>query len=591
MTQAWTINNVDIDDLPIDTLVFNVQNQDEDYCEIRLKANFDAALPEMFQVGATVVIRYGSTVIFRGEVDNPLFSATFASESDSIFVYGPWHFFSTMPFLYLYPYVTGTQLSTHGVVGGDANSILTAILQTNAADIVQIGYIDVGTLTIPETEVYDQKLSETLQSILRFIPGALVIFDYSTQPPTIHILADNSTHLASVAINPADGSSSNFRLKPFYDRLVDGVTLQYEASGNSSSGTQQFNQTNTGNIDTISSPVANSGFFLLGTDSAGDATSRRHFRRTLRLEGAYDVSIWTLNGQLWPYVPNLSASGGGPFNFYDLTVLYPESGTSRRNKLLMVDRAMFFRMYYNVAAEFLFNLGLSTNASQANAGVVADVSSGWISDSTGGISGADWGKYMRPLMRIGGTQTSTPGTVLPLTIPNLCKWERSNLASALLQTSSASGLRAYGWNGRWDFTNTSGQSGYASQATGDGNQIVFLDTRTLGSVNSTTGRFTYVRTVSNSSLETPAPGIAAQILAANSRLLYDGGVTLLLEDSPERFFGLNRKAVVSSPSASTVIQRFTLDVATGLADLTFGAPVHLGPQDLISLYRAGLGSA
>ena len=590
MTQAWTINNVDIDDLPIDTLVFNVQNQDEDYCEIRLKANYDAALPEMFQVGATVVIRYGTVVIFRGEVDNPLFSANFSSEAHSIFVYGPWHRFASMPFLYLYPYVTGTALSTHGVIGGDANSMLTAILQTNASDIVQIGYIDVGTLTIPETEVYDQKLSETIQSILRYVPGSLVIFDYATQPPTIHILADNSAHLFGVAIDPADGLCSNFRLKPFYDRLVDGVTLQYEASGNSSSGTQQFNQTNTGNIDTISSPVANSGFFLLGTDSAGDATSRRHFRRTLRLEGAYDVSVYTLNGQLWTYVPNRSASGGGSFTLADLLHFSAETGTTRNNKLLMVDRAMFFRMYWNAASNFVFDLGLSTKATQQNAGVLSSNSSGFISDSTGG-NAEGWEAYMRPLMRNGGTQSSTPGTITPLTVSTLCKWERSNLASVFLQTNSTGGLRAYGLNCRWDFTNTSSQVGYADQSSGEGSQIVFLDIRTLGSVNSTTGQFTHVRTVNNSSTEIPAPGIAAQILVANSRLLYDGGVTVLLEDNPARFFGLNRKAVVSSPSASTIIQRFTMDVATGLADLTFGAPVHLGPQDLISLYRAGIGSA
>ena len=139
----------------------------------------------------------------------------------------------------------------------------------------------------------------------------------------------------------------------------------------------------------------------------------------------------------------------------------------------------------------------------------------------------------------------------------------------------------------WNFHNTQGGVGKVGVTTESAVQQLFVDKRSIGSVDSATGRFTAVKTVNNTSAVIPANGIAAQILASNSRLLYDGGLTMLVEDNPTRFFGRWRKATIAPLGVSTLIQRFTLDVTTGLCNLTFGAPAHLGPQDLITLLRAG----
>jgi hypothetical protein len=578
---TWTINNVAPADLDVENIVISVQNQDEDYAEIRLPRNFDAVLPDAFAIGANVVLRYGSTIVFQGEVDNPSRHATGSMEYQSVFAFGPWHRFASMPFLYLYPYVTGTELSTHGIIGGSANSLLTTILTTNAAGIVQVGTISVGTLTIPETEVYDQTLAETIQSILRYVPGAQVCFDYATTPPTIHILADNSSSLLSRTINAVGGKCSGLNLAPIYNRLVDGVTLQYEASGATTSGTLALYQAGAGtDVNTITSPTASTGFFILGTDSAGDAQSRRHFRRTIRLEGAYDVSRYTLQGQLWPRIPQRSVRGG-PYTFEDLLNIQPESGSTRNNKLLMVDRAAFMRLILFNSGNFNFDLSVSTNASAANAGEMT-TGSVFISD---GPPAGDWLRYCRPLMRIGPGLDSM---VDPITIhsePAVIRQEQ--LPAGLFQSGSTAGLRALAVYARWTFVTPAGLSGYAEQGSGDANRAIFLDTRTLGAIDSSTGRFTYVKVVNNTSTTIPAAGIAAQILAANSRLLYDGGVTLLADDDPTQFFGRYRKATINPLGVATTIQRFTLDVSTGLIDLVFGTPTHLGPQDLITLLRAG----
>jgi hypothetical protein len=579
---VWTINGYGLPDLDVETIVFNVQNQDEDYAEIRLPKNIDGSIPAIFAVGAAVVIKYGTATVFQGEIDSPSFHATPAAEYHSVFAYGPWHRFATMPFLYLYPYITGAELSTHGIIGGDANDILTTILETNSGDFFQVGTVEVGNLRIPETEVYDQTIAQTIQSILRYVPGAVVLFDYSTTPPTCHVLSDDSDALLPVGIDATSGRCSNLNLSPLYNRLVAGVTLQYEASGDLEAGEFSLYQPGSGtDVDTVSSPAASTGFFILGTDSSGDSTSRRHFRRTIRIEGAYDVSKYTLRGQLWPWQSLAPASSSFPFYNYNDLFRSAVAGTNRTNLNILIDRAMFFRQFPGNATNFSFNTSGQTKEPDNRPGAIS-FPEGDIFGDTGGL-GENYGYYFRPAMRIGSTYTSRPN---PITFSDYQSWwdyQNNPLPASLLKTATEDGIRGTWIKPHWDFIGINGSAGHNYAA----GRVPFIDVRTIGTVDSTTGRFTHVKTVDNASATMPEAGIAAQILESNSRLLFDGGLTLLVDDNPGRFFGRFRRALVAPLGVTTIIQRFTLDVATGLADLTFGAPTHLGPQDLLSLYRAG----
>lgn len=573
--QEWTINNVSLADLGIDSLQLHLQNQDDDYVDIRFPRNYDAALPDGFDVDAPLVVRCGSTVVLRGEVATPFQPASAFAEYRSVFAYGPWHRFREMPFLYMYPYVTGAALSTHGVLGGNASDLLTAILTTNTDGIVQVGTIDVGSLAIPETEVYDQTLAQALQAVLRYIPGAVVAFDYSTAPPTVHIVADNSASLTSVPIDVNDGLNSAFNLSPLYARLLSGVTLQYEVTGSVCLSSQIWNQPDS-YLSTFGSPDCTSGFYIAGTDSAGDARSRRHFRRTLRIDGNYDHSIYQLAGQLWTYQPYYSIRGG-PFTFEDL-ITFPgsESGSTLNNTKLMVDRAMFFSLFWDSATNFTFSTELTPRPG-ANAGNLIG-SGSFISQSPSG--GTENWRYLRPLMRIGPNHISVPSSI---TSRQPCKWSENKLSASFFQSSGSAGLRVWASTYGWEYTNTNGLSGSVPQLSA-GSRMLWIDTRTLGSVNSATGQFNYMMAAISC---TPTPyGIAAQLLAANSRLLYEGRLTRLLDD-PSVFAGLNRKVLFTNLAVSALVQRLSYDTATNLADLTFGAPTHLGPQDLIALQRAG----
>lgn len=573
---TWTVNGFDLDSLDfVEGLSIVFQNQDDDYADFRLRRDYDQAIPDLLGHDKTIAIRNGSRVVFRGEVSANQLSASPFSESRSVTARGPWGRFRQMPFLYLYPYATGSELSTHGILGGDANALVAAILETNAAEVVQIGAIDLGTVTIPEQEVYDQTLAQVLQSILRFIPGAQVCFDYQTDPPTIYIFADNSSGLETVELDPDDGSMSSLRLAPLYDRLVDGVTLHYEVNGQTASGQLIRYQSGYGtNVDTMSSPDEASGFFIVGTDSAGDARSRRHFRRTVLLSGAYDVSTYVVGGQLWTYK---SMRTGNVFNLMDLYQT-GDSGSTLRNLKIMADWAMFARMFPGTANNFNINLAGRYNWPLAGLGTM-----GLTNNPIPGMSleGEGPATAKRPLLLRGAQYNAIPN---PITFAMGAWWQHDWFPSQFHQHAAGDGgIRAYRITFNWTgFSNGTGDTGNYEHPYG----VVFIDTTSIGSVNASTGHFLFTRTVNNSSAEIPPQGIAAQILAANSRLLWDGAASVRRENAAQMFLGLKRRVSIPKAGAETVVQRVSIDVSTGQVDLVFGAPQHLGPQDLISLYRA-----
>lgn len=576
---AWTVNGFDLESIDfVEGLSIVFQNQDDDYADFRLRRNYDQAIPELLGHEKIIAIRNGSRVVFRGEVAGNQLAASPFSEFRSVTVRGPWGRFREMPYLYVYPYATGDALSTHGVLGGDANSLVAAILTTNASEIVQIGTIDLGTVTIPEQEVYDQTLAQVLQTILRFIPGAQVCFDYQTDPPTIHVLADNSPAIETVDLDPDDGSMSSLRLAPLYDRLVDGVTLQYEASGQTANGQLILYQSGYGtNVNTVSEPEEATGFFIVGTDSAGDARSRRHFRRTILLSGAYDVSTYVIGGQLWTYK---SMRSGNIFNIMDLYQT-GDSGSTLRNLKIMADWSMFARMFPGNANNFNINLAGRYNWPLAGLGTM-DLTNNPIPNMS--LEGSGPSTAYRPLLMRGAQYNSIPN---PITFAMGPWWQHDWFPSQFHQHAAGDGgIRAYRITFNWTgFSNGTGDTGSYEHPYG----VVFIDTTSIGSVNATTGHFLFTRTANNSSAEIPPQGIAAQILAANSRLLWDGAATVRREAAAQMFLGRKRRVSIAKVGAETVVQRIAIDAATGQVDLVFGAPQHLGPQDLISLYRASRG--
>ena len=103
------------------------------------------------------------------------------------------------------------------------------------------------------------------------------------------------------------------------------------------------------------------------------------------------------------------------------------------------------------------------------------------------------------------------------------------------------------------------------------------------------GDRTGTRQIIDGEVEAAPTGIAAQILAKYSDLQYEGSVVVDVDDNPLSalgYVGGPHRIAFTTPAVTSAIQRRTVTVSSGLASIAFGTPQHLGPQDLLALYRS-----
>lgn len=535
----WTINGKTVESLGVEDVVSTRQNMDDDFDEFVRGCDFDAAPGEDLAFGAAVVVMHGDTVTFRGKIEQPNYEAA-GVERQRIVAYGPWHFLAQTPYLYNFPYYPTAQQTTHAMFKGSAGAIMTGILaQAIAAGIISSGSGgDIGTAQIPPFESYDLSLADAIRSVLRYIPGSHVAFNYATDPPTMFVLPPSSEYLTVLA--PPISDCSDVKIRPRHDLVLDGVRIDYEA--------REVRKTRTWNhvvgrtlVDTTE--VTHDGFRVVASDSAG-ATSGRVLRKTIPLSGSRTVTTvnWTVGvssvslghvlwhpTETWQWL-NTFMGYNCPRHPADLIAAYAAPAT--------------------IAKLFSFSI----------------VSDGSSTLPTNYSTGSSW--FML-------TKTWTGSYTGPVWYDNVPL--RRILDDIMLSDSYPDGICVLKAEVEWQWTDDSAGSG-----TSKGEQY-FIYAPGAGGLNRSGSR----EIVEGEVEETPT-GIASAILASRSELTYDGSVTVLLEDSPESLlgsYGLRRKISFASPSFTSPIQRFVFTASTGLAAVSFGTPVHLGPQDLLALYR------
>lgn len=567
------VGGASVSELGLSGLEFTLQNQDDDYATIRFRHPWKGNPPAPFDVDREISFYENpegtSLCFFRGTVAKPASAASGSTSSKTVSIMGPWAQFKTTPFVYMYPYVTGTAASTHGVIGGDVNSLLTTILSSNAAHLCSIGTINVGSVTLPTTDVYNQSLAQVIKSILRYIPDAIVYFDYTTPTrPTIHI-----RHSQNAPQGSADfglGGTKDINVVPRHDRQVGGVMLQYEQARTHRVGRFVPIQNGYGlTVNTTGSPeTTHSGFYLHATDSAGDMASRRLFRKTLRAEGAYDQTIYIWQGSLWrsPEVGSLHA------------LAYPGSGVSGPGHWLWALKGIggFMRLFspstslhIDANADYM-----SYNANHSLFGTTSITSPNYL---TGGTFYND---SLRPVIGFGPTWRTTPNLITSLgsspavqasSVPSVF-FEGSNYVQAMTCTVN--------WNNFYQLRNPVGIQNFTAPnilfVQGFPSQDDFYFTKT---VTTTSGGHT--------------DGIAQKLLAANSRLMYDCSFTQLIPPANTlawvlAYFSSVRVLTLNNFSnATTPIQRVRINAFSRSYSVDCGAPEQLGPQDLIALAKAG----
>lgn len=560
-------------EMGIAQLKFVLQNQDDDYAEIVFKHPWKGDPPAPFDVDREIlfyeIVDGSFSRLFRGIVATPSFSATGTTSQKKVVVKGPWGQFKTTPFAFMYPYVTGTASSNHGILSGDINQLLTTILTQNASAIVDIGTINVGNVTIPTTDVSNQTLAQVIQAILRYVPDAVVFFDYSASTRTrINILIPSkiTRGMADFSL----GATPDFNITPRHDRLVNYVSLGYEQSRTARQGNFWEVQDGSGqSINTATSPSTTiSGFHIVGSDSAGTPSGRRRFHKILRATGTYDVTTYRWQGALWS--TNL---------VHDLwTLQHPGPGISGTRAGIDVEGwASFFRLFSPSSGQLHYN--------RSNAGEYPGTStqrgSLSISDRQYLTAGSFNDSGLRAVIGFGPSYYYTPDIIKPLGY-NIGV-SASKIPSVFLSGSSY--VRAMtcsvNWSNFYQIQPPNGVKNYAAS------NILFV--QNMGSGNT----FDWSKTVTTVPPSPFTPGIAATILAANSRLLYDGSYTMRMpadypmENVLRYFHSVRVVELQNFNNAATPIQRVRVDWFARSYSVEMGAPEHLGPQDLIALAKAG----
>lgn len=238
-------------------------------------AAFDSA--PLLDYGDDVVIRKDSAVWFRGRCNTLPAMGDPVDERISYELVGPWWWLERIMY---------EQSWKHFIVNDevlDDTYKSRVILCQNAAGNrwtsgeqiadaiawaaekgapIQAGTID-PTMQIPWSEEIDITCAEVIHRMLRWAPDAVVYFDYSTDPPTMHVRS--RANLAAVSFACAAGAPAHrLSVTPRYDLQVPGVLLRYE-------------QRHT---------YENVIYEIIEEDEAGDTDDPRALKSTIELAGS-----------------------------------------------------------------------------------------------------------------------------------------------------------------------------------------------------------------------------------------------------------------------------------------------------------------
>ncbi|MFH0907202.1 MAG: hypothetical protein V1929_00365 [bacterium] len=181
--------------------------------------------------GRAVAVKKDGVQVFAGRLERQRRSGSGQSEKLIWTVVGNgwWHFENTV-YEVIYDFTNLEQASiTRWTLGGmSLLAQVTAILQFGGArGQIAIGTVDLPTITIPQQDVRDLTIAEGLRQLLRWCPGAQVIFDYSVTPPTCHVLRPDSLALQHLTVTIGQ-KATLVDYEKRDDLVIPNVILLYE---------------------------------------------------------------------------------------------------------------------------------------------------------------------------------------------------------------------------------------------------------------------------------------------------------------------------------------------------------------------------
>lgn len=208
-------------------------------------------LADLFPWGGLIsvykVVEGVSTRYFFGRVKQPGVEGGPQSESHKIEVLGPWEWLNN--YIYQQEWVVNgaasiflprCNLFDNGLAQYVALAVQVEAILEYALDTIdgeggdapfQIGTITLPTCYPPFRELVCASCAEAINQCLRYAPDAIVNFDYTSTPPTIHIRSASALTPVSLALA---GNAGRFSLAPYLEQRVPCVRIIYEVKGSSS---------------------------------------------------------------------------------------------------------------------------------------------------------------------------------------------------------------------------------------------------------------------------------------------------------------------------------------------------------------------
>lgn len=236
-TAEWKINGEHPANYGVKDISRSLRSQTPD--ELTLRGVVRDVLAEIpFSYGDPVTLTRDGIQYFKGVVTSRPRFGSGTSEGFVCKAEGPWFYLDRIVYQQNWRTVQSSAFTTSTkarcILGQDddgssinSGEVIRQILQyaISAGAALQIGTIGVS-VPVPPSEVRDITCAEAIRTMLRWSPDAVVYFDYSTSPPTLHIA--RRAALQPVTIDLLAAPPRRFEISARPDLQLSAVVLKYE---------------------------------------------------------------------------------------------------------------------------------------------------------------------------------------------------------------------------------------------------------------------------------------------------------------------------------------------------------------------------
>ncbi len=555
---TWTINNLAPADLHIEDIFLSFVNMDNDVATLRFVMGYSGEIPAAFIKGQKVAIALDGVQVFYGESQGPVRSGVVPNEGISVECLGGWYELDSVALiapvtdsLTQLPFDSADPTFAGGTIRSQVEAILAIALASTGGAHVLLGTIDLPTMTVPSATFSSTTVAQALKSVLKWVPGVQVVFDYSSASATVktavHVLQLSSASLS--VISQTDVLSLNWKKRE--DMLPTGVKIIYQRSG--SWTTREYNT----NDPLSSTDTARGGSTLVASESVGTVTpSRRAIIATVNLSGSKSILYhrYTIKGPCG-HVSDYTR----PVNWAVGVTLYQYIG----NLLQAFNCPGITYTQKNwVSVPYYF----------------------WCPNSSYPLcKGITWSNHIYEGYASGNYDAACRWFITPdQTVPTSMRVSSVVVANQGLFCGFAGSTLTSQWSSDWTAAPT-----YTHTFVFPIGSFAWLwngnDMEPDSFFNPAAQTIAYSATALSSDAESASLGLAAKYYELLQTIYNQGSLSKIIEaiDPLARVVSLN--------GIRTPVQRVTIQAARMTLDGSFGPPDHLQPQDLFSLLRAVTG--